>query len=335
MKRILITSLCILHFAFLIAQNSPYIHRVYEYMPAPGQFVNELPEYETGDDAAAMCRKAEEAIADNNRGMISLGGWGGYVVFGFDHPVVNAGGTCDLVVEGNSFYSDKEAGPSGGGSSEPGIVMVSVDGNGNGKPDDMWYELAGSEYNNPQTRHNYKVMYARTEDWADVPWRDNEQHRGVIAVNLYHKHSFYPLWAGETLSFTGARLPDNYRYLNEQYIFYPYAYGYADNHPNDADEAQLDIDWAVNNDGSPVHLPAIDFVKVYTALHQQCGSVGETSTEIIGARDLHPEAIASGVEGYRTDNNTCKVAKLMHRGQLVIIRDGKKYNPLGTIITSY
>ena len=110
MKRILITSLCILHFAFLIAQNSPYIHRVYEYMPAPGQFVNELPEYETGDDAAAMCRKAEEAIADNNRGMISLGGWGGYVVFGFDHPVVNAGGTCDLVVEGNSFILTKRQG---------------------------------------------------------------------------------------------------------------------------------------------------------------------------------------------------------------------------------
>ena len=38
--------------------NSPYISRVYEYRPAPGQFVNTMPEYEPGDDAAAMAASA-------------------------------------------------------------------------------------------------------------------------------------------------------------------------------------------------------------------------------------------------------------------------------------
>lgn len=42
--------------------NSPYISRVYEYRPAPGQFVNTMPEYEPGDDAAAMAAKAGEQL---------------------------------------------------------------------------------------------------------------------------------------------------------------------------------------------------------------------------------------------------------------------------------
>ena len=41
-----------------------------------------------------------------------------------------------------------------GGSSEPGIVLVSKDTNGNGLADDEWYELAGSEYNSPATTKN-------------------------------------------------------------------------------------------------------------------------------------------------------------------------------------
>ena len=125
--------------------QSPYISRVWEYCPAPGQFVNSMPEYEQGDDANDMRMKAEEAIADNNQGMISLGGWGGYVVFGFDHMIINVPNAKDLLVLGNAFE----------GAAEPGIVMVSYDANGNGKPDDEWYELAGSEYSNPQTIHDF------------------------------------------------------------------------------------------------------------------------------------------------------------------------------------
>ena len=66
---------------------SRYITEVYEYCPAPGQFVNIMPLYEEGDTEEDMCRKARESISGTNDIMISLGGYGGYVTFGFDHTV--------------------------------------------------------------------------------------------------------------------------------------------------------------------------------------------------------------------------------------------------------
>ena len=54
---------------------------------------------------------------------------------GFDHSIANGEG-ADIVVKGNMHE----------GSSEAGIVWVSQDTNGNGQPDDEWYELRGSEY---------------------------------------------------------------------------------------------------------------------------------------------------------------------------------------------
>ena len=53
---------------------SRYITEVYEYRPAPGQFVNIMPLYEEGDTEEDMCRKARESISGTNDIMISLGG---------------------------------------------------------------------------------------------------------------------------------------------------------------------------------------------------------------------------------------------------------------------
>ena len=138
---------------------SPYISKVLEYNPAPGQFINTMPEYEEGDTYQTMLRKAEDAIAGTSRSLISLGSWGGYVTFAFDHSVVNAPNLPDFTVEGNAFYAS--AG-NRNGSSEPGIVMISIDVNQNGLPDDPFYELAGSEYTNPATIHQYALTYHRT-----------------------------------------------------------------------------------------------------------------------------------------------------------------------------
>lgn len=282
--------------------SSPYISRVWEYTPAPGQFVNFMPEYEDGDDANDMRMKAEEAIADNNRGMISLGGWGGYVVFGFDHMVVNVPDANDLIVLGNAFEN----------SAEPGIVLVSHDANGNGRPDDEWYELAGSEYTNPQTIHDYSLIYRRAEEGKN-----------------------YPKWVEEdSITFTGSRLPDNYEDLSGEgtyYVLYAYPWGYADNQPNDSVSAQLNIDWAVKADGTPAHLPGIHFVKVYTALQQQAGWLGETSTEIMGATDLHPEA-TQDLENVQGDNVRC--TKVMENGTLYLMYKGAMYNVQGKRITN-
>ena len=290
------------------AAQSPYISRVWEYSPAPGQFVNELPEYEPGDDANMMRLKAEEAIADNNGGMISLGGWGGYVVFGFDHEVKNIAGEYDFAVFGNAFYSDTGDEHNGrrGGSCEPGIVMVSYDANGNGKPDDEWYELAGSEFSNPATVHGYSLTYRRpADDHKPTPslvnknltdttyigWEDNKGGKGWMCGLVYHTQPYFPQWAeADELTFSGTRLPDNYKDESgngSYYVLYAYPWGYADNHPNNGEGSRMKIDWAVKADGTAAELQGIHFVKVYTGVHQQCGWIGETSTEITGAEDLH------------------------------------------------
>ena len=292
----------------VLAQSSPYISRVWEYCPAPGQFVNQLPEYEEGDDSNMMRLKAEEAIADNNQGMITLGGWGGYVVFGFDHMIPNVSGEYDFIIYGNAFYSDANGTEQGrrGGSCEPGVVMVSYDSNGNGKPDDEWFELAGSEYGNPQTLHDYSLTYFRPEenhtptpskttpaliDTTYIYWKDNRDTSGYMHQIIYHKQPYFPQWVdADSLVFEGTRLPDNYDDISDNgtyYMLYAYDWGYADNHPNTSMEARLKTDWAVKPDGTPANLPGIHFVKIYTGVHQQCGWLGESSSEITGAEDLH------------------------------------------------
>lgn len=290
-------------------EYSPYISRVLEYKPAPGQFVNEMPLYEEGDTEETMRKKAEENISGKNDVMISLGGFGGYVTFGFDHTVMNVKGGKDFSILGNAFYSLVEVGKSGG-SCEPGIVMVAFDENQNGQPDEEeWFELAGSEYYKPETFKNYKITYYKPEadklplpdnsgnltDTTYVKWIDNLGMSGYIPKNKFHKQDYYPKWINETeLSFQGTRLADNAEDvsgLGTYWVLYSYDWGYVDNHPNDSTSLiSFDIDWAIDKNGQPVDLPGVDFVRVYTGINQSCGWIGETSTEIIRAQDLHLEA---------------------------------------------
>lgn len=289
--------------------QSPYIHKVYEFVPAPGQFVNTLPAYEKGDTKNDMRLKAEESIEGTTGMLVSLGGYGGYIVFGFDHLVQNVPGEYDFKIMGNAFYAETNPNPGAsgeGGSCEPGIVMVSYDANGNGKPDDQWYELAGSEYNSPKTIHNYRITYYKPDenkvptpdnsytylnDTTYIRWESNQGDHGYVSRNTFHDQPYYPLWVDENeLVFEGTKLADNYvdeSGAGSYYVLYAYPWGYADNHPDNDDRSSLKIDWAVDEKGEPVQLPGIHFVKVFTGVNQYCGWLGETSTEIAGAQDLH------------------------------------------------
>lgn len=319
MKKTIAIIAAMLAAAAVQAQNTKYIARVYDFKPAPGQFVNEIPEWEEGDTHATMLAKAgEQIIGGASNGMISLGGYGGYVVFGFDHPVVNVSGERDFMVYGNSVYDSVDKNYVSG---EPGIVMVSVDANGNGKPDDEWYELAGSDYNATGTIHGYKITYSKPDpdraaaadpdaddsaiiDKTYIKWTTNceAEPEGYVKRNSFHTtNSYWPNWLeDDELTFEGTRLEClvvNIATQGLRYVATPRAWGYVDDMPN-SDNHGFDIGWAVDADGNAVNLPSIDFVKVYTAVNHEHGWIGEISTEITGAEDLHPSA---NVEEIATD----------------------------------
>ncbi len=252
-----------------------YVSQVFDYTPAAGQFVNLMPAYETGDDAESMCAKCLDLISQGQ--VVSLGGFGGSITVGLNRRLANTSGQRDFRVLGNAFD----------GSAEPGIVMVSRDDNGNGLPDDTWYELRGSEYDNPATVHGYAVTYYRPQSDNDpVAWVDNLGGSGYIERTV-HEQSFYPLWiAADSLTLHGSCLPSNASYDSgsSTWVMSAYSYGYADNHPNNSNGSCMDLDWAVDADGNYVELDYIDFVRIYTAVNVQIPTnlVGELSTEFAG-----------------------------------------------------
>ena len=118
-----------------------FIDKVFEFKPAPGQFINDLPAANDGETAERILARANTYLAKKNGDLISLGAFGGYIVFGFDHTVVNIKGKRDFRVLGNAFWADANPNPDTsmrGGSSEAGVIMVSYDKNKNGLPDDEW-----------------------------------------------------------------------------------------------------------------------------------------------------------------------------------------------------
>ncbi|MDH6251976.1 hypothetical protein M2347_001703 [Chryseobacterium sp. H1D6B] len=283
---------------------SKYISNVFDFRPAVGQFINEIPEYETGNTAASMIQKAKESLVGGNSSMITLGGYGGYVVFGFDHTVPNMNGR-DFKILGNAFWGNDASQPRSG-SCEPGIIMVAYDRNKNGKPDDNeWYEIAGSEYFKNTTVKDFNITYFKpnvnkppvpgTDFWQTdveyIKWQDNLGNTGFKTKNTFHDQSYYPLWiADASYSFTGTKLQNNYydqSGTGSYWIGKSYDFGYADNAPNNDEASNIDISWAVDKNGKYVKLPGVDFVKVYTGTNQEAGWLGEVSTEVAGAYDLH------------------------------------------------
>ena len=262
-------------------------NRVFEYTPAPGQFINELKT--GGFDGTQINPESAVEYAKNrleNENWISLGGFGGYVVVGFDHSISNSR-SYDFGVIGNAFD----------GSSEPGIVWVMQDENGNGFPDDTWYELAGSEHGKFETYRDYAVTYYRpTGIGMPVQWTDNYGNNGEVdyLAQFHDQDYYYPLWIGaESYTLTGTRLEArNYDQSgNGTYWVNPhYDWGYVDNFSpsdfNSSDKANFfRISNAVDFEGNPVKMNHIDFVKVQCAVNAKSGWLGEVSTEVCGFYD--------------------------------------------------
>ena len=291
-----------------VAKHSEYIQAVDEYRPAPGQYVNDIPEYEEGDTEATMIQKCTERLANNNRELVALGAFGGYITFHFDHSIANLPGQRDFAIWGNAYQEELNLYP-GGGTGEAGVVMVSKDVNGNGLPDDPWYEIKGScdEDSIGKVDYGYEITYHRNP-MGKIPWTDNRGNSGELdRWDRYHPQEYYPEWLPDGLTFKGTRLPQNgfdftgsvpSSYSQYFWVLFFFGWGYADNQPNTlADRSTpniegcgIDISWAVDDNRQPVSLDFVDFVRVYTGLNQKCGWLLETSTEILGAEDLHLEA---------------------------------------------
>ena len=253
--------------------------KIYDYTPAPGQFVNLVK----GTTAEEACRLAEKEIEAGR--LVSLGAFGGYIVAGFDHSVAPSGNDYDFAIAGNSFDT----------SNEPGIVWVMQDENGNGLPDDTWYELKGSEYEDPYTVFGYMVTYFRpASEGAKVTWIDNFGHTGTI-----NREPYWPTWiSGDSYVLRGTLLASKTKVDGGQFVNPPFGWGYVDNRGSDiapgggnvsAGEPVFNrfrIADAVTASGLPANLKYVDFIKVQSAVQANSGPLGEVSTEVLGFKDL-------------------------------------------------
>lgn len=271
--------------------SSASLTHVFEYTPAPGQFINEWEEYLTTPEGAAQL-----ALTRINSGnYVSLGGFGGYIVIGFDHDIPNRNvfkelkAEYDFAIKGNSFE----------GSSEPGIVYVMQDDNGNGKPDDIWYQLKGAECEHDGTIKDYEVTYFRPANkGSNVEWKDNKGKTGFIDyIGEFHSQStYFPTWIKkESYTLKGICLESNVvKDANDNVFSDNHGWGYADNYgddminkntPNAANVFRISN--AVDANGNSVNLAYINFVKIQCAVNDKGGAIGEMSTEVFGAFDMH------------------------------------------------
>ena len=272
------------------AASNAACNKVYEFLPAPGQFVNE--NY-TAVTMAEACAYAENRMAQT--AYVSLGGFGGCLVVGFDHSIDNDG-DYNIAVTGNPFD----------GSSEPGIVWVMQDENGDGLPNDTWYELKGSEYGKEETIRDYAVTYYRpSAPKMNVAWTDNRGGSGVIEyLEAFHQQDYYyPAWVeADSYTLRGPCLKSRSYDAsgNGTYWVNPaFDWGYADNFSpidrltddDNYNAAPADNHFKISNavtfDGKDANLKYVDFVKIQVALNTQCGWIGEVSTEVFGVKDAN------------------------------------------------
>lgn len=258
----------------ITADSKMCISKVYDFTPAPGQFTNEGYDCETMEQAIEY---AEKSLTKKDA-FLSLGGFGGQVIVGFDHSIVNKA-MQDFMIKGNSFD----------GSSEPGIVWVMQDENANGLADDVWLQLKGSEYDKAETIKNYEITYTRpTETDGDVAWTDNQDDSGTIDHNVYHSQAYYPKWIKEeTYTLSGTKLKDKTTENNGYYRNDPFDWGYVDNKDHVTDGNLFELDNAVDAEGNTIKLGYIDFIKVQTGVNVKAGWLGEVSTEVFEVKDLN------------------------------------------------
>jgi hypothetical protein len=280
-----------------VKNYSPYITSLFDFDPAPGMFANDL--YKVGFKKEDILRTALGRINETSVGyQLDLGGFGGSIIVGFDHTVVNVPGQSDFKVYGGDL-SDKENPPA------PGLIYVAYDKNGNGKPDDdEWYEIIGSQHTKANTIKNFKITYHKKAAGAPVVvggpndmfsdrehiFCENNSPESYYMPRSKSRKEYYPLWASQAaVTYEGIKL--NVDFVTARpgqailWNFTPPQWGYAN-----AVNPDIDIDWAVDKNGNKANLPGINFIKVVNCVSEPMGLCHQQSsmaTKFAGAADLH------------------------------------------------
>jgi hypothetical protein len=259
-------------------KSSAYISTVFEYVYAPGQNATQ-----------AKLSDKDNFVGEPTatKPWVYLGGFGGYIIAGFDHNVTNGEG------------ADLEVFALQGTSPEPAVVWVMSDINSDGKPNDGWYELKGNQFGN--SKRNYWLRYYKAvSNTKNITWKDSEGKIGELICGYGATNSngwWWPATITDSVTFRGTRLPNSYddNSMNgTQFWSVPhdrFTWGYAENlYGTDFETTdggnKMDISNAVDSLGNTVNLSHIRFIKVQSAVFQQAGWLNEVSSEVRGAKDL-------------------------------------------------
>ena len=285
--------------------EAQFVSKVLDYLPAPGQHTNS--DF-IGTPSAAS------SLVETNKGMVSLGAFGGSVTVYFQQGIQNDPANpygVDFTIYGNPTMT----------WSEPGIIQVMKDENHNGIPDETWYEIAGSEHFWNTTTSSYEVTYQNNglNVASDIPWTDNQGGSGIVPKNSFHQQPYYPKAdlfpnvAVDKYKLKGTRLNAPIDLSNPGSVnSFHKTFGYADNTPvlsateklpdnpytfaiEGSGGDAIDINWAVDQNKMPVKLDEIHFIRIYTGMNALAGWLGEISTEITGIRDVEP-AVVAGIQ---------------------------------------
>lgn len=243
-----------------------------DFLPAPSYSV---AAYTTKEESL---QKTQQILKTG--GAVSLGTFGGYIVTAFDHTVVNAYGKRDFTVKTTAGNASIKY--------SPVSIAVAYDANKNGIADENeWYEIAGSEYHKSTTVKNYEITYQRPNaaatpvtgalswqyDTAYLPWTDNKNGSGTITrTNTRRRNNYYPAWAADSYTLKGTKIAIPAKDVSDgagtSFNVGTFEWGYGG-----IKDPSIDISWAVDKDEKKVHLPGVDFVKVYVPTFTALGSL--------------------------------------------------------------
>lgn len=296
--------------------QTPFAVEVMEYRPAPGQFVNDD---DFNDPIRALGPPVGGGTVDpSHESTVTLGGFGGYLVLRFDHPVedhpLNPFG-MDAIVFGNAHWVGDDPNRHW---AECATIEIALDEDGSGRIDgeERWYLIPGSHVLDP-------FMQLASQHWDDdalsdtppalIEWVPDEMtgtwqtsafalppeifgavvienpapegaSEGIFGYADYSPTLILGDWDGDNLVDDPAADPAEFYTRPDD----PLTAGPS---PRSGGGDAFDMAWAVNPiTGEPANLPAFDHVRITTAVDAVLGFLGEKSAEIDAVADVAPDA---------------------------------------------